>query len=344
VDIHTLAPAPDDPDQPYVGTGHPRRGIPARLGRSPAMARVLVGEGGAVDLIHDHGLWMMPNIYAARAARAAGRPLVYSVHGMLAPWALNRSRLKKRVVGLLGQDSALRRATCLHATAPSEVGEIRAVGLRQPVAVIPYGIDVPDRLPPRAPGDRRTLLFLSRIHPKKGVEVLLRAWQRVQGRFPEWDLVVAGPDNEGHLAAMEGLAANLGLQRVSFPGPRYGADRDALMDRAEILVLPTFNENFGFVVAEALARGRPVVCTRAAPWAGLQEHRCGWWIETGVDALAACLDEALAADAGTLADMGARGREWVRRDLSWDRVGEMMAETYQWVLGRAGQPAWVETD
>lgn len=343
VELHTLEPLPESLAVGYERLGYPRWVFPARLGVSGSMRATLREAAMRADVVHNNGLWMMPNIYAGSAARRAGRPQVYSVHGMLAPWALSRSRWKKTLVGWAGQTGALAGSACFHATAASEYEEIRQLGYRQPVAIVPYGIDIPLAVSP-IPGQRRRLLFLSRIHPKKGVDVLLRSWREVQGTFLDWDLLVCGPDNEGHLQAMQQLAETLGVQRVEFLGPRYGKDKESIFNSCDLFVLPTYNENFGFVVAEALSHGKPAIVTTAAPWQGLEHHRCGWWIQTGHEALKACLSQALALPAGELSAMGRRGREWMIRDLSWVRVGEMMDITYQWLLGRVGRPGWIEVE
>lgn len=343
VELHTLAPLRDEPVTAYSQIAHTSWGFPARLGISPPMRRALLASAQAADVVHNHGVWMMPNIYAGYAARRAGRPFVFSVHGMFAPWAMKRSRWKKALVGLLGQSASLDCVSCFHATAPAECQEIRQLGYSQPVAVVPFGIDVPAAREFCA-GDFRTLLFLSRMHPKKGVDVLLQAWRRVQAQFPDWRLVICGPDNEGYLPRMMKLADSLDVERVDFVGPKYGEDKEKLLDSCELFVLPTFNENFGFVVAEALVRGKPAIVTQSAPWGGLRQYGCGWWIDTGPGALEACLRTALARDAATLAAMGQRGRKWMIRDFSWPRVGEMFDVTYQWLLGQSARPDWIHTD
>jgi glycosyltransferase involved in cell wall biosynthesis len=154
--------------------------ILTRLGISPAMMNALLVAGKRIDLLHNHGAWMMPNIYAGRAALKRNRPLVFSPRGMFSEWAWGRSSRRKRLVWVLGQKDAVAAATCFHATAESEAEDIRRLGFRQPIAVVPNGVD----LPPPAPetgqrGRTHRVLFLSRIHPKKGIPLLLEAWARV---------------------------------------------------------------------------------------------------------------------------------------------------------------------
>ncbi len=191
--------------------------------------------------------------------------------------------------------------------------------------------------PSSRPTRRRTeaivegLLFLSRIHPKKGIPILLRAWRKVERRHPDWELVVAGPDEIGHLSQVRALAGELGLQRVSFPGPAYGDAKAALYRSADLFVLPTHSENFGMAIAEALAYAVPVITTTGAPWAGLEEHGCGWWIELSegnlVDALRYGHGPAAGAARGDGPSRPALDGTvlWLGPDRQGDEVGLRMA-------------------
>ena len=318
---------------------------PRRLGVSPSMRKWLEAEtdSGRVDLIHNHSLWMMPNVYSGRACRKGRCRLVVSPRGTLSAWALGRSALQKRIFWRLLQGPAVAGAACFHATAESEYDDIRRLGFRQPVCIIPNGIDLP-RLEPKPSGPLRQLLFLGRLHPIKGVDILLRAWRAVEHRFPDWELHVAGPDNGGYLAEMQALAGQLRLERFVFRGPLYGDDKRRAYTEASLFVLPTHSENFGMTVAEALAAGTPAIVTRGAPWAGLAERRAGWWIDIGVDPLVACLEQALSTAPQRLAEMGLAGHEWMKRDFSWQRIGVQFLETYRWLLDGGKSPPWVRLD
>ncbi len=315
---------------------------PRRLGRSPEMSRWLseTARIGAVDLIHNHGLWMLPNIYPGWVAKRYGVPLMVSPRGTLSEWAMQNGSTIKRVFWPLVQKPVLVAVTCFHATAESEYADIRRMSFRQPVAVIPNGIDIPD-LVLKPLNESRTLLFLGRIHPKKGIDMLLRAWQAVMVRFPDWNLRIVGPDNGGYLAKMQVLAAQLRLERVVFTGVLYGEEKLRAYREASLFVLPTHSENFGMTVAEALAAGTPAIVTRGAPWAGLEQQGAGWWIDIGVDPLVACLEEALSRSPESLVEMGQRGRNWMKAEFSWARVGQRMAETYRWILNGDNKPEWV---
>jgi glycosyltransferase involved in cell wall biosynthesis len=293
-----------------------------------------------LEIIHNHGLWMMPNVYSGDAVRDSRCRLVVSPRGTLSAWALGRSALQKRIFWLLWQAPVLRAAVCFHATAESEFEDIRRLGFRQPVCILPNGIDVPP-LEEKPKAGRRQLLFLGRVHPKKGVDVLLRAWQVVERRFLDWDLLIAGPDNGGYLTAMQALAAQLRLDRVVFCGGLFGEEKLHAYRMASLFVLPTHSENFGMTVAEALAAGTPAIVSKGAPWSGLETHRAGWWIDIGVDPLIACLEKALRCSSSELEAMGHRGRTWMEKDFSWFRIAQMMGQTYHWILQGSAAPTWV---
>ena len=298
---------------------------------------------GEIRLLHNHSLWMMPNVYPGRVAKDFGLPLVVSPRGTLSAWAMASGSPVKRLFWPLVQAPALGATRCFHATAESEYEDIRRMGFRQPVAVVPNGIDIP--APSLAPSleaaQQRTLLFLGRIHPVKGLDWLLPAWGAVQERFPDWRLQIAGPDNGGYLRQMQDLASGLKLRRVEFSGPVYGAAKWRLYQGAELFVLPTHSENFGLSAAEALASGTPAIVTRGAPWQGLNTHGAGWWIDPGLDALVACLESALARHPGELESMGQAGRAWMEAEYSWRQVGQRMARTYRWLSQGGEPPAWL---
>ena len=311
--------------------------------RSSALACSLRKEARSADVIHDHGLWLLPNVYAGREAGRAARPLVVAPRGMLSPTALSFSRLKKRIFWQLLQKGSVASAACFHATSEQEYQEIRAFGLRQPVAVIPNGIDIECNTPSRERDSRqRTVLSLGRIHPKKGLDTLLRAWAKVEPLQADWRLRIVGPAEGGFDATLKTLAMELDLSRVSIEGPVYGADKRDAYHQADLFVLPTLNDNFALTVAEALAAGIPVIATKGAPWKGLVDQRCGWWVDHGVQPLVAALSEALARPAASLGEMGERGRLWMAHEFSWDRVAGDMLALYAWLRERKSPtPAFV---
>jgi glycosyltransferase involved in cell wall biosynthesis len=314
--------------------------FPRKLGRSPAMRAWLAqarDEGFA--LLHSHGLWMLPNLYPVRAAI----PHIVAPRGTLDPAALVFSRRLKRAVWYLGQGEVLRRAAALHATSEQEACHIRAQNLRQPIILSPNGIDIPLGSRPSR-GDRRRLLYLGRLHNKKGLDMLIAAWAALEPAHPNWDLRIVGKGDHAFGAALARDIVARGLRRVTVEPPAYGAAKQAAFAAADLFVLPTRGENFGMVVAEALAAGTPVLTTTGAPWQGLVGHRAGWWCLPEADALAASLNEALALPHVALEEMGARGRAWMQAEYGWDEVGARLCSAYEWVLHGGPVPRAVLRD
>lgn len=289
-------------------------------------------EAWGPNIVHLHALWS-PWLYRIyRWAKARRLSVVWSPHGMLTSWALSQKRLKKAVALALYQKRGLRGADLLHVTAPSETEDVRRLGLKNLIAEVPLGVDVPTRLPIHRPDSVRTALFVSRVHPKKGLFDLVEAWAAL--RPAGWQMVVAGPSWQDHGTQVEARARAAGLSEAEFRlvGPVYGEAKTRLYAQADLFVLPTYSENFGSVVIEALAQGCPVLTTTGAPWEGLVEQGCGWWIEPGVAPLTAALRGILTQPPQVLQTMGERGYVWVRESFGWESVGRRMAEAYRMLL------------
>jgi glycosyltransferase involved in cell wall biosynthesis len=340
----------DVPDRGYrdrrFAWDYARIPILRHLRCSQYLANALRDATLTADVIHNHGLWLMPNVSAGTAAASKRTPLVMSPRGMLAPAALEFSRIKKRAFWALLQGPVVRNAACIHVTCEQECEEIRSFGLTNPVAVIPNGVDLPELPAHRLAGPpaERIVLSLGRIHPKKGLARLIHAWSEVEARHPGWRLMIVGPPEIGHDKELRALAIALGLTRVSVEGPIYGDAKTTAYEDADIFVLSTLNENFGLTVAEALAAERPVISTKGAPWSGLESRGCGWWIDHGVEPLAAALTHAMALPREELKAMGRRGREWMARDFSWDRIARDMLDVYRWLARSAEPPPTIRFD
>lgn len=316
----------------------------SRLSFGSIFRRVVEQERfDSVDVVHGHGLWCGATLAAACIASKLERPLVISPHGMLEPWARRHHRHRKRIAWMLAERAVLSRADLLQTMSAAEALGVRAAGLFQPVVVHPVGIDIPVTLPlPQMPerktpgGPSRTCLFLSRLHPIKGLSLLLRAWARV--RPDGWQLTVAGPDQHGHRAEMVGLANRLAIdESVAFIGPVHGLAKWKLLADTDLFVLPSHSENFGVVIAEALAVGTPVITTTGTPWAMLPASGAGWWVPPDVDALTAAVREATSLPPADLREMGDRGRQLARSHFDWSTIAETVRDAYRWLV--QGGPA-----
>lgn len=297
-------------------------------------------SGNHVDIVHSHGVWHPACHWSVALARKYGVPVVLQPRGMLEPWALTQRAWKKRLALLSYQRTDLECAAALVATSEMEYEGLRAFGLRNPIAVIPNGVDLPPesallRRLELGASRPRIALFLSRVHPKKGVTDLVRAWAQCN---PEgWRLKIAGPDQDDHLREVLRVISLLGVQGcVDYVGEVDGDAKASLFRTADLFVLPTYSENFGLVVAEALSFGVPVITTRGAPWSALVTNRCGWWVKIGIEHLVEALREAIALPDSERRAMGLRGREYVRH-YDWDVVAMQTLELYRWILG-CGEP------
>lgn len=314
-------------------------GLPVRR----ALSKIFTTDGA--DLVHVHGLWSPALHWGAAASRRHRVPLVIHVRGMLEPWALAHKARKKRVGLALYQRTDLAHAALLVATSEAEVASLRDFGLKQAIAMIPNGVELPpdsralgDR--PESPERTRTVLFMSRIHPVKGLENLVEAWAQV--RRAGWRLRIAGPDTDAHLAVVLARVNRLGLgDSVQYAGEITEDDKAAAFAAADLFVLPTFSENFGVVVVEALAHGLPVITTRAAPWDAIEPAGCGWWIDIGVAPLARALLSAMSLSDAQRREMGNQGRLLARR-YAWGPIATEFAGVYRWLLGEGDRPACVE--
>lgn len=320
----------------------PSTTLPVRpIGELEKTVRELTAGHADHLLIHNHGIWLPLNHYACITAKRFTVPLVISPRGMLEPWARSYRSWKKTIAWYLYQRRDLRTAALLHATSEQEAENLQALGFHLPIAVIANGVEIPILPKYRSESNtKKTALFLGRVHPIKGLINLVQAWAEI--RPTDWQVVIAGPDEAGHRAAVEQEVDRLGLTDIiTCIGAVPDRDKWQLYSSADLFALPSYTENFGIVVAEALAAGLPVITTRGTPWAELETHNCGWWIETGVEPLAKALTEAMNLTLEERYAMGRRGRQLVEQNYSWDTIGKEMVAVYRWMLGGEKVPSCV---
>jgi glycosyltransferase involved in cell wall biosynthesis len=328
--------------------GGPSRTVPA-LCRSLAEARpgweieLVTSRGDLVesvasdspDVFHDHGQWLPLNHASAVNARRAGVPRIISPRGMLSPWSRRHRRWKKSLAWALYAGRDLASAAVLHATSELERQELRDLGVAQPIAVIANGVDLTATL--TRPADAITrpyVLFMSRLHEKKGVRELLQAWNSIE--HGEWELILAGPDEQGL------------MNRLTLPSDaRYvgmvdGDAKSQLLAEARLFVLPSYSENFGVVVAEAMMAEIPVIATHGTPWSVLEHERCGWWIPMEKSRLVATLQAAMGTPLDGLRAMGERGRRVAESRFGWPQIAREMAAVYEWLVAGGQAPACVD--
>ena len=328
---------------------------PKALGFSPALSAQLRACARPGGIIHSHGLWMYPGTAARKCAGKTRCPLVISPHGMLEPWALNHSRFKKRLAAWLFEDKNLQKADCLHALCPAEADSFRRYGLKNPIAIIPNGVDIPEignrkpesRKQPWAvrvePG-RKVLLYLGRIHPKKGLSNLLQAWRQVARDFKDWRLLIAGAGSPAYEQELRTLVKDYAMeQSVVFPGPMYGEDKRQVLAAADAFVLPSFSEGFSVAILEAAAAGLPVLLTPECNFPELVKSGAAIEISPQASAIEAGVRQILKLSDGQRKAMGRRGLELVKQSYTWPTIAGQMIEVYRWLLGSGAKPECVQT-
>lgn len=293
------------------------------------------------QVVHLHGLWSPKLHKVAVACRRAGVPYVVSPRGMLDPWALSVKKWKKLIARWLYQDRDLRGAAAFHATAELEAENIRKQGFRQPIIVAPNGVELGARGQVLGASKDRVAVFMGRLHPGKGLVTLAEAWGKLgvksEGVGSEgvkgWKMVVVGPDSYGHKKDIVAKLEELGIKdEWDFVGMVGDEEKWKYYHQASLLIHPSVSENFGITIAEGLAAGLPVICTKGTPWHDIADHKCGWWIDIGVEPLTDALTEAMALSPDELQAMGARGRKLVEEKYTWEAVVKKMIEGYREVL------------
>ena len=347
VRLVTATRDPDQDNRPNAGVicdvvTESRHLTQLQLSRSfPRKLALAVRAHDTQSVVHDHGLWLLSNHAVATFCRRNQIPRIVATRGMASLWSLQNSRWKKKIPWLVYQYKDLATATGFHATSQLEADEIRALGFTQPIAVIPNGVTTPGKFPGRTSNTRK-MLFLSRIHPKKGLINLVNAWKNAQVSA-DWKLIIAGPDEGGHMAEVQEEATRLQVNnQIEFQGSVDDGQKWQLFADADVFVLPSFSENFGIVVAEALASGLPVITTTGTPWSELIDRKCGWYVSPAIEPLTDAIRQATTLDAGVLEQMKPFARQWVADQFSWPAIGVRMLAYYRWILQQGEKPDFVQ--
>lgn len=329
---------PVEPDPALVES----RCFPASLplanpGVSLGFARAIDRRIREFDVVHIHAVWNFPTWWAMRAAHRAGVPYMVAPQGSFEPWALDQNRWGKRLYGRFTEIPLLRRATWLQALTAAEAEQFRRQGLRAPAVIVPNGIDPRafDRPAPRLterlglPAEARTLLFLSRLHPKKGPDVLVEAFARLAPRHPEVILAIAGHDaGSGYAATVRELIARRELDaRCRLLGEVKGADKYEILLGADAYVLPSHSEGLPVAVVEAMGAGLPVVITPGCNLPEVAERGAGYVVAPDPTELAAALNN-LFADPVRARTLGENGRRLVRERFTWAGIARRLIEVY----------------
>ena len=288
------------------------------------------------DVVHINGCWQPQLAFFQWAAQSLQIPVVLSPHGMLEPWIVRRHYWTRKWPAIqLYQRGLVKRADYLHATADTEKDNLLRLGWNASITVIPNAVSI-EELPLKENWKiKRRIVFMSRLHVKKGLELLFEALSHLKPDLDSYEVIIAGEGEPDYVETLKKVALSFGLSEVvRFVGGVYGAEKVSLLQSADFFVLPTYSENFGIVVAEALACGTPVITTHGTPWKELEENECGWYIPVGVNALKKTLREAISVTQETIERMGRNGRRLVEKQYTDKSVASRFIEKYTFLLSK----------
>lgn len=313
---------------------------------SPDLARNIQWGAYKFDLIHIHEIWHYANFASYHAAKKAGKPYIITIHGLLDPWCLNYKAFKKKIYSLFIQRRILREASAIHAITNEEVKHIRTFGIDNSIVIIPNGIDPKEfiNLPPREELEsfypkikgKRIILFLGRIHPKKGLDLLAKAFEKIAREWDNACLMIIGPDSEGYKIKIEKMLESEGvLNRVIFTGMLSGRKKLIVLGGADIFALPSYSEGFSMAILEAMICKLPVIITKQCNFPEVTEVGAGNEIDPNVEQLTGALGNLL-GNPELCKKMGEKGRKLVLEKYTWDKTADKMIKVYEEIVNRKG--------
>ena len=294
------------------------------------------------DIIHNHGLWRMPNIYPLFAKENNDIKIIVSPRGSLSKDALNISKYKKYFFKkICGQDKLLRRCDGFHATSIKEKNEIRTLEYKQPIAVIPNGIDIPSSYKENFNKEKTKFLYLGRIHPIKGLDLLIKAWEKVDDKNISLDICGYYEDLK-YYKSLKMLTKKLNIKNITFSKEVVGEEKKQKFIENDILILPSKSENFGLVIAEAMSYGLPVIVSENTPWEFIEEKKCGWIVKLNEKSIISTIEFAKNLNLSTLKEMGKNGRLLIKDRYGWNKVTTQYSEYYKWINTGGKIPKFVD--
>ena len=295
------------------------------------------------ELIQIQSVWEMPYHKVILEARKQNIPYIVTPRGMLEPWSLSQKKWKKKLAWWLYQRNDVQKSACVFTTAKMEAEHVSNLGITTCKAVIPNGIET-DAYPCKTSveGVKKQVLFLSRVHVKKGIELLFEAWKRLHSDYVDWQLLVIGNGEAEYIHSLENRVESLGLKdSIKILPPVFGEAKIKVYQESALFCLPSFSENFGMVIAEAMSCGTPVITTTNCPWEILNETDTGWCVDLSVENLEHALREAMGMDANALYDMGQRASKLIYDNFDYRSVTRKTLRLYEWLLNSGEKPEFV---
>ena len=310
------------------------------------VVKIFLKSKNNFDIIHQHGIFVPLSILTIFFRRWS--KIIISPHGYLEPDKLKVSKIKKKIVLYLYENYNLKKANCIIACSKKEAISLRNYGLKQPIGIIPNGIDnsmLETKISKTEKSsfkkkyninpDKKVLLFFARIHPWKGLSLFLKVIFDLQNAFREnnWIFLVIGTDELNHKSELTTYINKKHISDiVKIIEPQYDNNRIIAYDIASCFVLPSKGENFGISVIEALSRSVPVITTKNTPWRELETNDCGWWVDRNENAFKKTLLNLFSKDITDLNEMGNKGKMLVKENYTWISVTKQLNNLYDWVL------------
>ena len=320
--------------------------LPQNISKAQLKEYILSGH---FDLVHLQMIWKPLYHYASLICRDNKIPYMITPRGTLEPWAYQGQgflrNLKKKIAMIVYQRGDLQNSASVLATARNEARNLRALGITAPIAVIPNGIDISQyqcRAIQSKSSIKKQILFLSRIHQKKGIELLILAWKQLKEKYPDWNIVIAGNGEESYIQHLNTMIVQQNLQNsIKIMPPVFGEEKNKLYYQSSLFILPSYSENFGMVIAEAMCCGVPVITTNQTPWQDLNRLGIGWCIDLSVENLVKTVSEAIDLGMDELFEKGQRCGEYVRQTYQYTEIAAKNRAVYEWLLGVAPKPGFV---
>ena len=311
--------------------------LKSTLGVNLSVLRLI--SKGHFKLVHVHNLWRFPSIVGV-FCRLIKRTYIVSPRGALDPWALASASWKKRIGWLTYEYWNLSGASCLHALSDNEADAFRRLGLKNPIAVIPNGVDIGD-CPRHDNVKSKRMIFISRIHRKKGIFELIDAWRLLEdnGQLAGWSLVIAGWGSGKDIAKLCGKIND--LRSIEFIGPAYGKIKETLLNEANAFILPSHSEGIPMAVLEAWANSIPTLITRECNLSIAFDTNSAYEVHNDPESLANELREFLMKPSSEILAFGDNGRRLVEKHFTWDMVSEDFEKLYKWLQGDGKKPSFV---
>ena len=303
-------------------------------------------------ILHTHNLWNYIPYISFMLAKKYNIPYILSIRGALYPWSLTQNSLQKKIAWKLFQKKILNQSSCIHVTNISELNAVRRLGISSPIALVPNGVNLDEfkminnkdisKANLGLKKNKNYILFLSRIHPKKGLEYLVHSWIKIAKKYYNWNLLIVGPVSDSkYFNDLQNELKKYKLNdRVHFTGMLRGKKRIDSFSASSLFVLPSHTENFGIAIAEAFAAKLPVITTKETPWKEIEEHDAGWWVELSLKNINLALIKALSCNELELKKKGLNGFNLIKK-YDWKYQSIKMKQVYEWVSGNGKKPEFI---